>query len=267
MGFFAWLFKRTKPKKITLGLALGSGGAKGFAELGALKAFEENDIEFDVIAGTSIGSIIGAFYANGYSSTDMLEIMRTINFSDVATWLMVNMDTTALNSLLEKTIGEMTYEELKKPFRAIATEFESGDERVFSSGNVAITLCASSSMPPFFRPVTIDGVRYIDGAFSNSIPADVVREMGADFVCAIDLSTQESKQSIISKLIPTYKGKVENPRAKGYQFSDVMIHPNLENYKATSFRMWHEMYEIGYQTTIELIPKIKAEIQKLQKRK
>ena len=77
MGLFSWFKNFTfikKPRKIKLGLALGSGGAKGFAELGAIKAFEENGIEFDVIAGTSIGSIIGAFYANGYTSSDIVEM-------------------------------------------------------------------------------------------------------------------------------------------------------------------------------------------------
>ena len=75
MNFFSWLFKR-KPKKVKLGLALGSGGAKGFAELGIIKAFEENNINFDVIAGTSIGSIIGAFLADGYTSTDIYELLK-----------------------------------------------------------------------------------------------------------------------------------------------------------------------------------------------
>ena len=65
MGFFAWLFRKRKPREIKIGLALGSGGAKGFAELGALKAFEENGVRFDMVAGASIGSIIGAFYADG----------------------------------------------------------------------------------------------------------------------------------------------------------------------------------------------------------
>ena len=82
MGFFSWLF-RIKPKKLKIGLALGSGGAKGFAELGALKAFEEAGIEFDMISGTSIGSIIGAFYADGYSVTDINEMLKRENINTV----------------------------------------------------------------------------------------------------------------------------------------------------------------------------------------
>ena len=83
MGLFSFLFRKKNPKRIKLGLALGSGGAKGFAELGAIYALEQNGITFDVIAGTSIGSIIGAFYAEGYSSTDILELLKTVDIGEI----------------------------------------------------------------------------------------------------------------------------------------------------------------------------------------
>ena len=83
MSFFSWLFRRNKPKKIKIGLALGSGGAKGFAHIGALKAFEENGIEFDVVAGASIGSIVGAFYSAGYSATDIIEMLKRVDFGEI----------------------------------------------------------------------------------------------------------------------------------------------------------------------------------------
>ena len=99
MGFFSWLFKRNKPKQIKIGLALGSGGAKGFAHLGALKAFEEFGIKFDMIAGTSIGSIVGAFYAEGYSSTDILEMLKRIDFGEITNLFMIKMDLFMLKHL------------------------------------------------------------------------------------------------------------------------------------------------------------------------
>ena len=76
-------FKKRKPEKLKLGLALGSGGAKGFAHIGALKAFEENGIEFDIVAGTSIGSVVGAFYSAGYSATDIIELLKRVDFSEI----------------------------------------------------------------------------------------------------------------------------------------------------------------------------------------
>ena len=114
MGFFSWLF-RIKPKKLKIGLALGSGGAKGFAELGALKAFEEAGIEFDMVSGTSIGSIIGAFYADGYSVTDISEMLKRVSPSEIINPLMVGMDMGGLKKLLDRELGDKNIEELKKP--------------------------------------------------------------------------------------------------------------------------------------------------------
>ena len=246
MGFFSWLFRKSKQKNIKIGLALGSGGAKGFAHLGALRAFEENGIEFDIVAGTSIGSIVGAFYANGYSSVDILELLKRIDFSEFKKLFMM---------------------QLKKPFKAVATELETGKEKVFESGNVAKALSASSSIPPFFRPVIIDGVKYIDGAYTNAIPADLVKNMGADYVVGIDLSTNKSKPGILKLIFPTYKSEVENPSAKGYEFSDVMLHPDLNEFSSVSVGAGSFMYDIGYHHALSFIPKIKKDLEELKNKK
>lgn len=265
MGFFSWLLRRNKPRQIKLGLALGSGGAKGFAELGALKAFEENGIEFDLIAGTSIGSIIGAFYAAGYTSTDILELLKRVDVGEIKNLFMIKMDTSGLFSVIDREIGSLNIEELKKPFKCVATEIESGEEYVFEKGSVAKALCASSSMPPFFKPVVIDGERYVDGAFVNSVPADLVRGMGADYVVGIDLSTHEAKPSLLSKLFPVFKSKVEQPWKKGYDNSDVMLHPDLSEYQAVSFWRGNDMFDIGYSLAIDKMPEIKAGIEELKR--
>lgn len=264
MGFFSWLFRRKKERQIKIGLALGSGGAKGFAELGALKAFEENGIEFDVIAGTSIGSIIGAFYAQGYTSTDIFEMLKRIDFGEIANLIMIRMDTSGLHSVIDRELGSMNIEDLKKPFVTVATEVETGTEKVFDKGNAAIALCASSSYPPFFKPVVIDGERYVDGAFTNAIPADQVKKMGADYIVGIDLSTPENKTSLLMRIIPTYKTDVENPSAKGYEFSNVMLHPDLTGYTSVSFRSGSAMYDIGYKHALKFIPQIKSDIETLR---
>ncbi|MBQ9735097.1 MAG: patatin-like phospholipase family protein [Clostridia bacterium] len=264
MKFFNFLFRR-QPKKIKLGLALGSGGAKGFAHLGALKAFEENGIEFDVIAGTSIGSVVGAFYAAGYSATDITELLSRIDFGEIKNLFMIKMDTFGMFKVIDREMGSLNIEDLNKPFRAVATVLETGKEHVFKSGSVAAALASSSSIPPFFKPTIIDGVRYVDGAFTNSIPADQARDMGADYVVGIDLSTRDEKPSVLSKLFPTYKSDVEEPWAKGYEFSDAMIHPDLSEFNAVAF--WHgsKMYDIGYNSALTFIPNIKEDIENLKK--
>ena len=262
MSFFGW-FKNLKNKnkkraaEFKVGLALGSGGAKGYAELGALYAFEQNGIEFDVIAGTSIGSVIGAFYAAGYSATDCVELLKSVDVGEIKNLFMIKMDTLGLFRVIDRTIGNLDIEELKKPFRAIATELETGDEYVIKSGSVATALCASSSYPPFFKPVSAYGKRLIDGAFSNSVPADHVREMGADFIVGIDLSSHvKSGGGVLSKIFPEFKGGADKPWEKGYDNADIMLHPDLSAYKPVSFYAANEMFDIGYACAAEKIEEI-----------
>ena len=187
------------------------------------------------------------------------------SFDEIKNLFMLKMDTSGLFNVIDREIGSMDIEELPKPFRAIATELESGLEYVFDKGSVAKALCASSSMPPFFKPVVIDGVRYVDGAFTNSIPADVVKELGADYVIGIDLSTRDAKPSLLSKLFPTYKSKVDEPWAKGYEFSNTMLHPDLRDFTAISFAQGSRIFDIGYQHALSFIPKIKEDIERLKK--
>lgn len=259
MGLFSFLFKK---KKKVLGLALGSGGAKGMVHIGALKAFEENGIQFDVIAGTSIGSVVGAFYSAGYTSSEILHLLEKIDFKEILNKFMVKMDTTGLEMVLNKNIGHLNIEELSKPFACVATDADTGEEVDMTEGSVAKALCASSAYPPFFRPVEHLGRNLVDGAFTNSIPADLVKKMKADFIVGIDLSAVkvEEKTSILSELFSSNKLGVENPSAKGYENSNIMLMPDLSAYKPTSIKSLDEMYEIGYQTALAKIPEIKKAI-------
>ena len=265
---FKSLFKKKPAPEFKLGLALGSGGAKGYAELGALYAFEENGIEFDVIAGTSIGSVIGAFYSAGYSSTDCLELLKSVDVSEIKNLFMIKMDTLKLFKVIDRTIGNLDIEELKKPFRAVATVLDTGEEYEFKSGSVAQALCASSAYPPFFKPVIADGKALIDGAFSNSVPADKVKEMGADYIVGIDLSSHvKSSGGLLSMIFPEFNGGAEEPWKKGYENADIMLHPDLTAYKPVSFSAANKMFEIGYACASEHMAEIKEGINSAKSKK
>lgn len=266
--FFSKFFgkKKLKPK---LGLALGSGGAKGLAHIGALKALEENGIEFDCVAGTSIGSIVGAFYAEGYTSDEILHLLETVNYKEIANLLMMKMDTVRLEDVINRYIGDLTFDELKKPFTAVATDLADGSEVDINYGSVAKALCASSSYPPFFKAVPFEGRYLIDGAFANSVPADIVKNYGADFILGIDLAAfkKETRMSAIGGFFTNVRFDNGNTSAKGYEFSDVMLRPNLGDYTATSFGKLHEMYEIGYETAMAEMDKIKEGIASVNKKR
>ena len=265
MNIFSLLFK-TK-KNIKIGLALGSGGAKGFAELGAIFALEQNGITFDYIAGTSIGSIIGAFLANGFTATDIFELLRRVGVGEVLSNLDGSISViSSLFKIIDRNIGSLNIEDLKKPFSCVATEKETGREKVFSSGSVARALSASSSYPPVLKPVEIDGVNYIDGAFVNAIPADLVKKMGADYIIGIDISVQKTKKSAIDKIIVSDIKWSENPREKGYKYSDIMLHPDLTGYTSFSFNQGVEMFDIGYKCAIEHMAQIKKDMERLKKK-
>lgn len=268
MNIFKILFGRKKKRPApVLGLALGSGGAKGFAALGVVAALEENGVYFDRFAGTSIGSIIGAFLAAGYSSSNISSLLKTVDAGDIKSAFMINMDTSKLFRVIDDTIGNLDIEELKKPFRAVATDLKTGTEKVFSSGSVARALCASSSMPPFFKAVDIDGGKYIDGAFVNSVPADVVKSLGADFVVGIDISSHSYGKSLLTKFFPSFRGGADKPWQKGYDNADFMFHPDLSGYKSTDFKKAYEMFDIGYDLALAKAEELKAAINKKAKDK
>ncbi len=258
------IFGRKKPK-IKVGLALGSGGAKGFAELGAIKVLEEHGIEFDVVCGTSIGSIIGAFIADGFTSDEIYDRLLKVDAKEVASKILINMDTAGLKKVIDRNIGSKKIEELKKPFAAAVTDMENNSSKIMYSGDVATVLCASASFPPYFKPVVIDGVKYIDGAFFNSVPADVCRELGADYVVGIDLSNHKTKKGFLDIILPTFKGGVSEPWQKGYENSDVMIWPDLGDYSGVSFSASKIMYEAGRTAAENVVDKIKQGIDFLRK--
>ena len=139
-------------KKLKLGVAFGSGGAKGSAHLGALKALEEDGFEFDVIAGTSIGSVVGALYAKGYTSDDMVALFREIIEGDPTLVLSFSLGIISLTEIINKFTGGAHFSDLKKPFRAVAVNVFKGEEVVIGDGELSSALAGSCSIPPL-KPI------------------------------------------------------------------------------------------------------------------
>ncbi len=173
-------------------IALGGGGAKGYAHLGVLKALKELDIHFDIVTGTSIGSFVGAVYAGG-GIEKLEEISLKINIADLPRILTPAFSKHGLlsgnyiNQLLQKVITQEKIEELPIKYAAVSVDINKGETVSFTKGNLGMAIRSSIAVPGLFTPV-IDGDRFlVDGGVMEPVPVNSARKLGADFVVAVDL--------------------------------------------------------------------------------
>ncbi len=262
MGLLTFFKRIFSKKRIRLGLALGSGGAKGAAHLGALKAFEEENIRFDLVAGTSIGSIVGAMYALNYTTDQMIKILEEYNLSDRINILKMTLSKDSLENTLEKILGDKTFSDTLIPLRAVACDVNTGDEVVMGTGSLSKALSASSAIPPVFRPVHRMGRKLVDGAYVNAVPSDVVKSLGADVVISIALHNYSSNRNIKRYADLLYRGNgiKEADRLKQLAYSDYTVFLPLDEYTSADVKNFSEMYQIGYETVKDHMDEIKAVI-------
>jgi NTE family protein len=184
--------RKRQPK---IGLALGSGSARGLAHLGVIRALQEAGIKVDYVAGTSIGALVGAVYAAG--SIDSLESTfqkfdwkKMVSFFDVIFPKSGLIDGAKVRDLVRVLVRTEVVESLPIPFCAVATDIQSGEEVVISQGDLIEAVRASIAVPGIFTPVRSNGLLLVDGGLVNPVPVSVARAMGADIVIAVDLNQQ-----------------------------------------------------------------------------
>lgn len=249
-------------RRLKIGLVLSGGGAKGFAHIGVLKEIERAGIKIDYIGGTSMGAIIGGLYASGYNASQLDSIFKETNFDELVQDFVPRKNKTfyeksndelyALSLPFQKfkitipkglskgmynynLISKLThnvrhvqdFSKLKIPFLCVATNLETGEEKVFKNGCLPLVLSASSAFPSLFSPVEIDGDLYVDGGVTNNYPVEEVRKMGADVIIGVDvqddLKDRESLNSVLVILnqISNYQ-TIEKMREKKLQ-TDIYI--------------------------------------------
>ncbi len=273
--------------KEKIGLALSGGGARGFAHIGVLKVIDELEIPVDCIAGTSIGAVIGGLYAMGYSGAEIEEIFLNIEWDDIfdesisrndiyigqKRWKPYSNFNFALDDRfiplipqafisgnnLVNTLFDITYpvshirdfNDLQIPFRCTATNILNGELKVFSEGSLIEALRASMSFPSVIEPFELDGQLYIDGGIRANLPAEIVKEMGADFIIGIKansgLKNREELMSLIDVLDQTINLNITENVEKSVQICDILIEPDLEKYSILNFKKKKELIAIGEQ--------------------
>lgn len=187
---------RKKKKRLfagTVGLALGSGSARGWAHIGVIRALTEAGIHVDYIAGTSIGALVGAVYASGGIET-LENVVLQLDWKQIAYFFDVVLPKSGLldgkrvSAFIRRHVKEINIEELPIPFWAVATDLGTGNEVILKEGDIIEAVRASISVPGIFTPVKKNGTILVDGGLVNPVPVSVAREMGADFVIAVDLN-------------------------------------------------------------------------------
>ena len=162
-----------KPKKVAL--VLGGGAARGLAHIGVIKALEEHNISFDYVVGTSVGSLVGAFYAAGLTSAEMIEYAKTIKTKDIKSGLIpfVPSKTDGIKNVVVNALGNIDITDLKKHYCAVAVDVKSAREVHFVKGNLAEIVAASCAVPGVFLPVEYEDYVLYDGGLSNNLPSNV----------------------------------------------------------------------------------------------
>jgi len=183
--------KQIGNKKV--GLSLGSGSAKGLSHIGVIKLLEEMDIKIDYIAGSSIGAMIGGVYAAGISINEIEDIALKTDLASSVKYFLPTISKSGLISglkvteFLKNVVGDIDIEDLEISFAATATDILTGQEIDFKNGNLVEAIRASISVPIIFQPVVHDNQILVDGGLVNPLPVNIVREMGADFIIAVNI--------------------------------------------------------------------------------
>ncbi len=256
---------------IKVGLALGGGAAKGFAHIGVIKMLEANGIKPVVVSGTSAGSVVGALYASGmdaYALQQKAVALDEASIRDVSLFSGGVVKGQKLQDYVNAQLGERKFEQLKKPFAAVATRLEDGQRTVFVRGNVGQAVRASSSIPGVFEAVSIGKYHFVDGGVVSPVPVDAARDLGADFVVAVDISSKASGAADPSSLLGNVNRSIaimgQKLGAAELARADVVIRPSVNDIGAADFAQKNRAILEGERAAQAALPQIRAKIAALQ---
>lgn len=246
-------------KKYNTGIVLSGGAMRGFAHLGVLKALHEAGIFPEIISGTSAGSIVGAFYADGYEPGEILEIFENKKIYDlVGSAIFKNaglLNMTGLGKLLKENLRAKTFEEFKKPLFVAATNLTTGSVEYFSKGSIVDKVLASSSIPVLFRPIKIHKDVYVDGAITNNLPLEPIKKKCKKLIGVNVHPLEENPQldSLRSIAIRSFHIGIASVYNKKDLF-DMYIEPQeLRKYGYFNVKDSQALFNIGYEAAQQVL--------------
>lgn len=260
-------FGNKKPK---IGLALGGGAARGFAHIGVIKALENQGIKPDLVVGTSAGSVIAALYASGNSGTDLNRMALTLDEASITDWAlpfsgkfggMIKGD--ALQSTVNRLVKNQRIENMPIPLGIVATDLQTGAGILFQRGDTGQAVRASCSVPGVFQPSVINGHEYVDGGLVSPVPVRYAKQMGADFVIAVNISTEPSTQDTsgtLGVLLQTTSIMGQSINHFELENAQVVIRPQLGTMKGTDFKSRNAAILAGEEAAMAQMGQIKLRL-------
>lgn len=263
------LFSRSTPLEPTplrhgVGLALGGGFARGYAHLGVLRVFEQEEVPVACIAGSSIGSILGAAYASGARLDRIVEKCREIRFRDFARWRVSRFGLASndrLGALVQRFFDSRQFEDLLIPAAVVATDLGTGDPVVFKQGSLSDAIRASCAFPGLFEPIQIGTRCLADGGLVAPVPTRAARELGAEVVIGVSVGLHDGQRGApknIFQVVSRALSAAQKHQLEGWErHADIVLRPSVQSLAWDDFERIDEAMEAGEAAARSALPQLK----------
>lgn len=255
-------------RPVHLGLALGGGAARGFAHVGVIQVLEEAGLQPSHVVGTSAGSLVAALYASGKSVAELRKAAETMEEAEITDWMVPLLNRGALRGdalakYVNAQVGGRHLEQMKIPLGIVATDLHSGEAITFRRGNTGSAVRASSAVPAVFQPVRIGDREYVDGGLVAPVPVRQARDMGANFVIAVDISSDPEGNpagDTFQILLQTFSIMGKSINTLALKEADIVVRPALSGVKSADFSARRRSIEAGRVAMLAQLPRLKERL-------
>jgi NTE family protein len=257
---------KAPPKPPRIGLALGGGAARGFAHIGVIQVLEESGIRPDLVIGTSAGSFVAALYAAGMNGRDLAALAHGLDEGALTDWSFPGRGLIrgeALARYVREKTGNLLIEQMRMPLGIVATDLSSGEGIVFRSGDTGAAVRASSAVPAVFQPVRIGANEYVDGGLVAPVPVRYARQMGAELVLAVDISSPPdaaAPQDAMRMLLQTFSIMGRSINQLELRDADIVLRPKMGDVGSSDFGARLRAIKAGREAAIAQLAGIRASI-------
>ena len=246
-----------------IGLALGGGAARGFAHIGVIQVLEEAGIRPSLVVGTSAGSLVAALYASGLNGAQLGQLAVAMDESAITDWAFPGrglLRGEALARYVREHTGAKPIERMKLPLGIVATDLDSGAPILFQRGDTATAVRASSAVPAVFQPVRIGDREYVDGGLVSPVPVRFARQMGAELVVAVDITSPPEGQptgDAMRMLLQTFSIMGRSINHFELREADLVLRPRLDGVSSADFTARKRAIQAGREVAQALLPQLR----------